>query len=251
MIVINYSTAFKALDHYIKTYNDSKDELSEQVRQGASSTAKDIIRIYGLFLVKANGVEAVDPDNLPPIRTNNVQLAKMANASPRTIQRHIIRLQEAGIITNKVWHGTNSSYELFINPEILLARCRKTLEEVKISLDMALRQSLENDSVMKQHTSTCPHTDSCNNSYINNNLLKGVDNSKSSEPDEASGNNSGYNTGNSSERSSLPLTDENDVTGYDTGNTGTGYTGEKVAEKIEDAGEKVRIKRGGFRPACI
>lgn len=247
MIVINYSTSFNALDHYIKTYNESKDTLSEQVRQGAAATAKDIIRIYGLFLVKANGVAEVDPNNLPPIRTNNVQLAKMANASPRTIQRHIKRLQEADIITDKIWHGTNSSYELFINPKILLARCRKTLREVKISLDNALKQSLENDTVNKKHTTTCPHTDSCNNSYINNNLLKGVDNLKSQKQIEASGNDTGYNTGNSSKRSSLPLTDENDVTSYDTGNKGTGYTGEKVAKKIEDAGEKVRIKRAKNR----
>ena len=239
MIVINYSTSFNALDHYIKTYNESKETLSEQVRQGAAATAKDIIRIYGLFLVKANGVAEVDPDNLPPIRTNNVQLAKMANASPRTIQRHIKKLQEAGIITNKIWHGTNSSYELFINPKILLARCRKTLLEVKKSLDKALQQSLENDLVKEKHTTTCPHTDSCNNSYINNNLLKGVDNSKNPEQMETSGN--------SSKRSSLPLTNENDIPSYDTGNTGTGYTGEKVAKKIEDAGEKVRIKRAKNR----
>ncbi|MDH5383019.1 MAG: winged helix-turn-helix domain-containing protein [Cyclobacteriaceae bacterium] len=247
MIVINYSTSFNALDHYIKIYNDSRDTLSEQVRQGASATAKDIIRIYGLSLVKANGIAEVDPDNLPPIRTNNVQLAKMANASPRTIQRHILRLKEAGIITDKIWHGSNSSYELFINPKILLARCRKTLNEVKISLDNALKQSLENDVVNEKHTTTCPHTDSCNNSYINNNLLKGVDNSESSKQMDASGNDSGYNTGNSFKRSSLPLTNEKEFTSYDTGNTGTGYTGEKDAEKIEDAGEKVRIKRAENR----
>lgn len=247
MIVINYSTSFNALDHYIKTYNESKDSLSEQVRQGAAATAKDIIRIYGLFLVKANGVAEVDPDNLPPIRTNNVQLAKMANASPRTIQRHILRLKEAGIITDKIWHGSNSSYELFITPKILLARCRKTLQEVKTSLDIALNQSLENERVKEKHTTSCLHTDSCNNSYINNNLLNGVDNLENSEQMEASGNDTGYKTGNSSKRSSLPLTDENDATSYDTGNTGTGYTGEKDAKKIEDAGEKVRIKRAENR----
>lgn len=246
MIVINYSTAFSALDRYIRKYNESKDQLSEQVRQGAAATAKDIIRIYGLFLVKANSIEEIDPKNLPSLRTNNVQLAKMGNASPRTIQRHIKRLQEAGIITNKVWHGSNSSYELWINPKILLVRCRKTMQEVKMSLDMALQESLENDrktEVLEKPTSICPHTDSCNNSYISNNLLKDVDNSKRSEQMDAAGNVSGYITGNSSKRSSLSLTDEIDSAGYNTGNDGTGHTGEKVAEKIEDAGEKVRIKR--------
>jgi len=248
MIVINYSTSFNALDRYIKKYNESKDQLSDQVRQGAAATAKDIIRIYGLFLVKANSIEEIAPKNLPSLRTNNVQLAKMGNASPRTIQRHIKRLREAGIITDKVWHGTNSSYELWINPEILLVRCRKTMQEVKMSLETALQRSLENDletQVLEKPTTICPHTDTCNNSYKSNNLLKGVDNSKSPEQMDAAGNVSGYNTGNSSKRSSLPLTDKIDDASYDTGNAGTGHTGEKVAEKIEDAGEKVRIKRAG------
>ncbi len=239
MIVINYSTSFKALDNYIKKHNDSTDQLSEKVRQGASSTAKDIIRIYGLFLVKANGIKEIDTENLPPIRTNNVQLSKMGNASPRTIQRHIIRLQEAGIITNKIWHGSKSGYDLFINPNILLARCRKTQKEVEKSLDMALKQSTDNDLLIEINTTTCRHTDSCNNSYKSNNLLKAGDNLKSSEQIETTGNDSGYKTGNNFKRSSLSLTAESS-TGYDTGNKKTGNTGEKLAKKIEDAGEKVR-----------
>lgn len=243
MIVINYSTSFQALDRYIKNYNDGQESLACQVRQGASSTAKDIIRIYGLSLVKANSVEELDLENLPPLKTNNVQLAKMANASPRTIQRHIKKLQEAGIITRKVWHGTNSGYELWINPNILLARCRKTMQEVKTALNDVLKQSIDNDVVIENHTSTCPHTDSCNNSYKSNNLLKGVDNSNGQAKIERTGNDSSYISGNSSERSSLPLTDESVIAGNNSGNDVSGYTGEKVAEKIEDAGEKVRIKR--------
>lgn len=243
MIVINYSTSFKALDTYIKEYNDGTDELSAQVRQAASATAKDIIRIYGLSLVKANSVEELDLENLPPLRTNNVQLAKMANASTRTIQRHIKKLQEAGIITNKNWRGTNASYELWINPKILLARCRKTMQEVKNALDSSLKESLENDLLTEKDTTSCRHTDSCNNRYNSNNLLKGVDNSEVHQEIDRTGNNSSYNTGNSSERSSLSLTDEKVDSGNVAGNNLSGYTGEKVAEKMEDAGEKVRKKR--------
>ncbi|MBL4575810.1 MAG: Lrp/AsnC family transcriptional regulator [Opitutaceae bacterium] len=243
MIVINYSTSFKALDNYIKNYNDSTDQLSEQVRQGAAASAKDIIRIYGLFLVKANAIKEINTDNLPPIRTNNVQLAKMGNASPRTIQRHIIRLQEAGIITNKIWRGSKSGYDLFINPNILLARCRKTQKEVKKSLDLALKQSVDNDLLIEINTTTCRHTDSCNKSYKSKNLLMDGDNLKSSEQNDADGNDSRYKTGNNFKRSSLSLTVENDSSSYDTGNIKTGNTGEKVPKKNEDAGEKVRNKR--------
>ncbi|MBW4968757.1 winged helix-turn-helix transcriptional regulator, partial [Pseudoalteromonas sp. CR1] len=77
-----------------------------------ASTAKDIIKIYGLSLLKASNVTTLDLKNLPPLKTNNLQLAKMGNASPRTIQRHLKRLIDAGIIINKIWHGTNSGYDL-------------------------------------------------------------------------------------------------------------------------------------------
>ena len=224
MIVINYTTSYKALDSYIDSYNETKENLSHKIRQGASATAKDIIRIYGISLIKANGVRNLDINNLPSLRTNNVQLSKMANASPRTIQRHVKRLQEAGVITKKIWHGTNSSYELWISPKILLAKEKRTLFEAKKTLDAALQKSLENDrkaEFLENSTPNCPHTESCNNSYINN-IVIGVHNPEIPPVTERTGDDSGYHSGNEKKRRSLALTEQ--MTGNLSGNR-SGHTG--------------------------
>lgn len=247
MIVINYTTSFKALDSYINSYNETKDNISEKIRQGASATAKDIIRIYGISLVKANAIEKVDIDNLPSLKTNNVQLSKMASASTRTIQRHVKRLQEAGIITNKLWHGTNSSYELWINPKILLAKCKTSQFEAKKALDTVLLKSLENDQnsmILNEPTPKCPHTDSCNTGNKKNNIIIGVHNSEDSQvlvrTSDRSGNDSGDNSSDDFKRSLHTLTV--DVSGNDAGDK-TGHTGRNVQKKIEETGGKVRDLR--------
>lgn len=237
MIVVNYSTSFYALDQYIKNYNEQAFELSCRVRQGSAATARDIIVIYGRFLAKASSVEDLNLDDLPGLRTNNVQLAKLANASPRTIQRHINRLQQSGIITRKVWHGSNSSYELWLNPDILLARRRKTVEEAELSLKLAIERYMENErteQLSEELSTNCPHTDSGNNSYTNN-ILNAVDNP---EDDRGREKKSGYRTGNAEKRCSLALTGEID----ESGNEISGHTGEKVAKKIKNAGEKMRTR---------
>lgn len=188
------------------------------------STAREIIKIYSLSLLKANCVAAVDLENLPPLKTNNVQLAKRANASTRTIQRHLKRLLDANILTQKVWHGSNSGYELWVNPNILLVNGKQPVNKLRVEASKQKNESSENQFFKKNITTTCPHTDSSNNSYINN-IIIGVN---KLNPEE--------------EMSSLPLT-----SGYQsrnaTSNTFTGYTGWKSAKKNDDAGGKVRKKR--------
>ena len=233
MIVVNYSIAFNALDHHIKQHNEANDLLSSKIRQAIASTAKDIIKIYGLSLIKANNIEALDAENLPPLKTNNVQLAKMANASTRTIQRHLNRLQAANIITHKVWHGSNSGYELWLNPKILLARCGKAVDTRKKQDCSENSEVIEKQLIKKEHSTTCLHTDSSNTSYINNLLIE-VDKLKNTTQQASSGN--------KNIRSSLPLTSFSKSRNA-TSNNFTGYTGKKSAKKNDDAGEKVRIKR--------
>ena len=137
MLVINYSISYKALDQFVEYHNDSHEALSDKIKASVLLTAKEIIRIYGAFLIKANGIMELTAENLPALKTNNSQLAGLVKVSPRTIQRHIIKLQEAGIITGKEFCGSNSGYELLINPKILLARCRKDLLEAEKELQEA------------------------------------------------------------------------------------------------------------------
>ena len=179
MLIIHYNVAFKALDTYVQKHNllNGKDR-SKQVRQSVSSTAKELIRIYGASLVKANTIQKLDIENLPSLRTNNAQLAKLSHSSTRTMQRHITKLIEAGVVTKKVWHGSNASYELWINPEILLVKDQMTPKSAQKIVKQALLKRPQN--TLKEYVdilygTTCPHTESHNS--INNNILIAVDKS--------------------------------------------------------------------------
>jgi len=222
MPIIQYSSAFNALDLYVKQHNSVTQDLSSHVRQAMILTAREIIKIYSLSLLKANNIQAVDFENLPSLRTNNVQLAKRCNASTRTIQRHLKRLTEAKIIIKKTWHGSNSSYELWLNDDILLIDGRKAVNKTIEALKTGKSETTKNQSFKKNIPTTCPHTDSGNNSYINN-LIIGVDKSKK-------------------ERSSLPLTSLNESRNA-TGNAFTGYTEVKCPKKNESAEGNARKKR--------
>jgi len=118
-MVIKYSVSFQMLQQYIEHYNGQQEEFKTRVRQAMTGTAKELIRIYGVSLIKAQKIKALDMDSLPSLRTNNQQLATITGASGRTIQRHINRLLDAKILLQKVWHGSNGSYELWINPKVL------------------------------------------------------------------------------------------------------------------------------------
>ena len=231
MVVIHYNTAFKALDSYVKSYNERTDELSDQVRQSVAATARELIRIYGPALIKANGIGPVDKDNLPSLRTNNVQLAKLNNCSTRTIHRHINKLLQAGILTKKVWHGTNSSYELWINPKILLVTKHTSPSEVKIVEDRPADKNpktLENSDFEPAQSTKRPHTDTGN---IYNNIVIGVHNPKNESLDAGPrhiGDIAGTLAGCTKKRRELSLTTLNDA-----GNTIAGNTREKVAKKKE------------------
>lgn len=222
MPIIQYSTAFNALDHYVKQHNAVSQDLSSQIRQAMILTAREIIKIYSLSLLKANSIQAVDLENPPPLRTNNVQLAKRSNASTRTIQRHLKRLIDANIIIKKIWHGSNSGYELWLNPNILLISGGKAVNKAFKEQEIKNLKLTDNQFFKNSKTPTCPHTDTSNNGYINN-IIIGVHNLKT-------------------KASSLPLT-----SGYAsrnaTGNTFTRYTGKIDPIKNSDAGEIERIKR--------
>lgn len=82
------------------------------------NTAKMLFRaLYKHLLTMADGKFA-EPT---PFRTNNHAIATMCCTSPATAWRHICKLTECGVIQFKVFHGSNASYELHFNPEILVA----------------------------------------------------------------------------------------------------------------------------------
>jgi hypothetical protein len=174
MIVIHYSSAFKAVNSFIDSYNEKVESKKDRLRTGTVMTAKELIRIYGISLLKANGSIKIDQKNLPTLQTNNVQLSKLVKCSTRTIQRHLIKLKKAGFILKKVFHGSNSNFELLINPTILFIKQSIDVDKMKNALAQAFSRSKQQDdparvpAVLKTN---CPHTYSRNNRNINNILI--------------------------------------------------------------------------------
>jgi hypothetical protein len=235
MIVIHYPTAFKALDQFIDQYNADAVTKKDRLRSGTVMTAKELIRIYGISLLKANGSQDIQEDNLPTLQTNNMQLAKLVKCSSRTIQRHIIKLRQSGIITNKIFHGSNSNYEVCINSKILLIKSKLTVDNTKKALHDTLEQAKQNEeksSLSASQKTKCPHTYPSNNGNINNLIIEVHKSFKITNQEH----------GNTSKRSSLPLTVEKNggnAKGYKSGDTGEiALENFKIQEKkIQEAGE--------------
>lgn len=237
MIIIHYSKAFKALDAFIDEHN-ARQKKSDKIKCGTILTAKEIIRIYGISLLKATGITAIDKNNLPSLKTNNCQLAKLVKCSTRTIQRHIQKLKAAGIITQKVYHGSNSGYELWINKDILLIKGEKGTnkhQNNEILLLQAYPQINENQPFLPGSTTKSRHTYTGN---INNNLIIGVENANSVENKNIS-----------------QIKQSNTGNVFLTGNTGekVGVVLEKENKSVKDTGEKVsragQEKAGAVDPA--
>jgi len=236
MLIIHYNTAYKALNAHIDVHNKRTKELKDKVRLSVVATARELIRLYGASLVKANRVEKLDLENLPSLRTNNVQLAKAGHGSGRTIQRHLLKLKKAGIITKKVWHGSNASYEVWINPDILKikeSKPAKTPEELKEELNKIAERALEKELSSEKNTK-CPHTETGNNK--NNIVIEGVKVDKSDDCESG-----GEGMCDETIRHEPKLMD--DAAGNDTGNaTGNTERGNPFGGKYRGTGKKMRSR---------
>ena len=115
---INYTKTFNRLDKFVNEYNQEKP-LKEQLRQAHADLMRQLIRIYAGFLRKQRGLGIESEYQYPPVFVNNVQLSKRCHCGPRTIHNLRGRLIEAGLIREKIFHGSNSSYELFLETNII------------------------------------------------------------------------------------------------------------------------------------
>ncbi len=253
-MIVNYSISLKALHRYVQAYNKTQEHLKTHIRGSMLHTAQEIIRIYGASLLKANRITKVTADHIPSLRTNNKQLGILTHQSGRTIQRHIKRLKEAGVITHKIGHGSNASYELFINSEILWIKGVTTPKNTNKAAQAYQELYPENQQIKNNNRTKCPHTDSSNTNRNKNNIVIPVEKLQQlwqgdpfkipASKKNISGNTikkSPENTfGNTIERSSPQLTSFK--TGNTSGNTFSGDTQENDLEK-NDARENERWRK--------
>ena len=198
MYLINYTYTLRALDNYVYAYNEKEEHYHRKVRAAMVATAAQLLKIYGIALAKAYKRKPFTAENLPSLRTNNVQIAKLTHASTRTAHRHLIRLQEAGIITKKIWHGSKAPYELWFNPEVLhlklpivenatettatmsAPKAKKAVDKYvdkpvnnpKLEGVTGFLSYTENQCVKNKNTPNCRNTDTSNiKKYINNKII--------------------------------------------------------------------------------
>ncbi len=192
---IDYTKSFIKLSAVIKAHNDKTPHLSDRLRQPVLATAKELIRIYGSALLKARDFSGLEVDDLPSLRTNNVQLSKLLVCSPRTIQRHISKLIQTGVLTRKKWHGSNSSYELWFDINVLSINGVQAVKNLKNSSNDQKIKLIDNQFFKNSKTTSCRHTDTGYNPRNINNILIGVQknmDSLSLKPKINTGNTSGH-----------------------------------------------------------
>lgn len=215
MSIIHFSIAFKALDTFVAQHNATADSLSTRLRQPVIATAREIIRIYGASLLKVSKKTSFNASDIPPLKTNNVQLAKLSHVSTRTIKRHLKKLVQANVITEKIFYGRKANYALFLNPKILLINCQKPVDKTPIQEKAEKTKNTDNQSFKKHFLTSCPQTDSSNNKI--NNIIIAVD--KKLDADN--------------QRSSLSLT-ANYLSGNKTGNNFTRYAEKESIPKMTE-----------------
>ena len=104
-----------------ETYQVQPKALSD----GAQATAR-VLLFWALDAVEqvrqVSALQAADPSQPPlppPVATNAESLAKFRQVSARAIRDHLTELLRVGIIARKVFRGTRSNFEVYLNPEFL------------------------------------------------------------------------------------------------------------------------------------
>ena len=122
---VKFAICKEAFDNFAQQYNRDR-ELSKRLRSPHYELFYKIVRFYISRLdsdkkLFGNGsIISMNSNDIPTLRTNNTKLAKELKRNNATIYRQIIRLVDAGVILEKIFHGSNHDFELLINPKFLL-----------------------------------------------------------------------------------------------------------------------------------
>lgn len=107
---------------YIDRYNTGKP-LGQQLRQAHRDLGEYLLYLNSAALQRHQAcVGPLDPDKdkvLPRFLTNNAQLADHLGCSDRTVRNLRKRLRTAQVIVHEEFRGSNTSYELQLNPLVI------------------------------------------------------------------------------------------------------------------------------------
>ena len=142
---IDFSTSIRAINKFVQANNEKHSRYGDPMRINATrkSVMIALVKVWGSQLKKRNmrlkpgrpnKEELKYYEETPPCSTNNVELAKSVGCSPRTIRTHIKALLEReDFISKKIFHGTTSNYEVWINPELIEVQKTTTLIVTEIN----------------------------------------------------------------------------------------------------------------------
>ena len=117
---LEFNISKKVIDLCGDKYNEGKINSDEKLKRGHFELMYELIRLYRSRLNNNNLLPdylKVNYDKLS-VSTNNKILAERLHCSVSAIKRQRERLRNAGMIT-ETWHGTNNSYEVFIETGFL------------------------------------------------------------------------------------------------------------------------------------
>ena len=127
--VLQFKSSLEAFLNFTKEYNSDKP-LKQQLRPQHIKMFTRMLTLLSRQLYEHNKLFYDTPelrhlDTGRPVilHTNRKALSwveKVVKINEHSAYRHITRLMEAGAITQKVNHGTQMNFELWINPDFLL-----------------------------------------------------------------------------------------------------------------------------------
>jgi hypothetical protein len=141
-LYIDHTRTDKALKAFIDNYNERIKLLEPEsykrksVKTTHLTTALVIKKMFSQFLYTNARLKLTGA----PFKINNQAVATCLEAGKKgtkvaksTIWRHVTKLIECGVLQNKAWHGSNSSYEIELNPAVLVAESNLEYTELIIS----------------------------------------------------------------------------------------------------------------------
>ncbi|MTB53911.1 hypothetical protein [Lewinella sp. W8] len=120
MIELKIAKSYKLLDLATDLWNGNNPQYGKRMNSNHIQLMK---QLFWLLKKQASNYQltapaATDGYLMRPLRVNNKQLAKYLKCSERTVRNLRKRLKLASWIS-EVFHGSNSSYEIHINPDLL------------------------------------------------------------------------------------------------------------------------------------
>ena len=106
----------------------------QMIKGGTVNLAERLLRIYAAFLNEQVAYGVITDQDYPMLRTNNKQLSKGAGSSRMTSRsiinhRHALTAARILLADGYMWYGSNSSFGVKINPEMIVREAVKDVNK--------------------------------------------------------------------------------------------------------------------------